>query len=168
MANHNFPPKGLQSAGKVSSFLTRTLISKKENFLASILYDWPIIVGQKYASQLKPEKVIFPKNKNTGASLHLSVSNGSVALMAHHLQPFILSKVNQFIGYQAFDKITLQQTKNPSSLSAPHTYPNSPASLTLAQEEELKNLLKETPDGDLKEALENLGKSLFTQKENPS
>ena len=162
------PPayRGFQSAGKVSSHLTRTLVSKQDNFLASILYDWPIIVGEKYAAHLKPEKVIFPKEKNTGATLHLSVTNGSMALMAHHLQPLILSKINQFIGYEAFEKITLQQTKNANPLAETKSPPLSTC-LTNTQLQELENLLNETPEGDLKEALKALGESLYLQKVQP-
>lgn len=160
------PPayQGIQAAGKLSNYLTRALISKKENFLASILYDWPIIIGEKYASHVKPQKVSFPKEKNKGATLHLSVTNGSMAVMVHHLQPFILSKVNQFIGYEAFEKITLQQTKNSTSVIA-SKFPAPAQKLTTTQVQELEILLNETPEGDLKEALKALGESLYLQKD---
>jgi hypothetical protein len=157
--------KGLRSAGKISSHLTRTLVSKKENFLASILYDWALIVGDKYAHNLTPERISFPKTKNTGATLHLSVSNGSMALMAHHLQPLILSKLNQFVGYQAFEKIILHQSKTapqPTTLGSSHRH----TSLSLSEKEELDLLLSQTPEGDLKEALQKLGESLYLDRKN--
>lgn len=156
--------RGLQSAGKVSSVLTKTLLSEKKNFLASILYDWPVIVGPLYAQTLKPKQVSFPKNKNTGATLHLSVLNGSTALLIHHVQDFILERINQFVGYAAFHKITLHQTSTEDLLSILPA--SSPPVRTLPShvEKEMDDLLSETPEGDLKEALKQLGESLYHSK----
>lgn len=165
MASHKTPAyHALQSAGKISSHLTRNLLSQKDNFLASILYDWPLIIGEKYAYGLKPERISFPKTQNSGATLHLSVTTGSMALMAHHLQPLILDKVNQFVGYHAFEKITLHHSKHSSS-GSPSLPSSLPHQLTDTEAKELESLLRETPEGSLKEALKKLGESLYLQKE---
>jgi hypothetical protein len=155
--------RGLQSAGKVSGSLTKKLLSEKKNFLASILYDWPVIVGPLYAQTLKPKQVSFPKNKNTGATLHLSVLNGSAALLIHHVQAFILERVNQFVGHAAFHKISLHQASADSFFTP--LYPSPSLRVLSAEEEkEVNSLLVSTPEGDLKEALKQLGESLYRSK----
>ena len=155
---------GLQSAGKISGSLTKKLLSEKKNFLASILYDWPVIVGPLYAQTLKPKQVSFPKNKNTGATLHLFVLNGSAALLMHHVQPFILERVNQFVGYAAFHKISLHQTSSESSFTISQTPASSLPVLSAHEAKEMNSLLAETPEGDLKDALKQLGESLYRSK----
>lgn len=156
--------RGLQSAGKVSGSLTKKLLSEKKNFLASILYDWPVIVGPLYAQTLKPKQVSFPKNRNTGATLHLSVLNGSAALLIHHVQAFILERVNQFVGYAAFHKISLHQASADSFFTLSPASSSSLRTLSDQEEKEMYSLLAETPDGDLKEALKQLGESLYRSK----
>lgn len=157
------PPRDLQPAGRLSNQVTKRLVSKKENFLASILYDWPLIVGEKYADALKPNKISFPNNKNSGATLHLSVSNSSIALITHHLQPLILGKINQFVGYAAFEKICLHQSLISQKMQTSDAPPKSKF-LSSQDCNELEKLLCETPDGDLKDALKALGHSLYLQR----
>ena len=154
----------LQPAGKVSNQLTRSLVSRKDNFLASLLYDWPFIMGEKYAPHITLNKISFPKDKNTGATLHLSVASGSMALMTHHLQPMILEKVNQFVGYAAFQKINVQQIKCEKS---PSRQAKESPLLPSDDQAKIETLLNQTPEGDLKEALKKLGESLYLTKRTP-
>ncbi|MDC0348955.1 DciA family protein [Alphaproteobacteria bacterium] len=161
MSYHKNVRRGLRQVGQVSGILSRKLLSKKGNFLGSILQDWSLIMGEKYVDQIKPEKISFPKNKNKEGTLYVSVSNGSLSIMTQYLQPLILEKVNQFFGYNAFEKVSIRQTKKIQKKEALEKE----ISLTSKDENSIKTLLEEMPEGPLKESLEELGKSLYLHKE---
>ena len=161
MSYHKNVRRGLRQVGQVSGTLSRKILSKKGNFLGSLLQDWPLIMGGKYANQIKPEKISFPKNKNREGTLHVSVASGSLSIMTQYLQPLVLEKVNQFFGYNAFEKVSIRQTKQIQKKESLQKE----VSLTPEDEASIKILLEEMPEGPLKESLKELGKSLYLNKE---
>jgi hypothetical protein len=72
------------------------------------LLEWEYIVTPQFAQFCTPLKVTFPlKQRNNGRLLLRATS--SMATEISYLEPLILSRINQYFGYQAISKISLLQ-----------------------------------------------------------
>ncbi len=88
--------------------IAATSIKKRGFIEARIITDWRMIVGSAIASVSLPFKMIYPKNQNKHATLHIKVA-GAWALELSHMEPIIIDKISTYIGYKAVDKIRLIQ-----------------------------------------------------------
>lgn len=86
-----------------------TPICQQNGFVqARILLEWEYIVTPQFAQFCTPLKVTFPlKQRNNGRLLLRATS--SMATEISYLEPLILSRINQYFGYQAISKISLLQ-----------------------------------------------------------
>lgn len=85
-----------------------TPICQRHGFVqASILLDWPEIVG-KFANYCQPLKVVFPYQQRRQGQLHIRVSSGMATELVY-LEPLILEKINRYFGYEAISRLTLRQ-----------------------------------------------------------
>lgn len=150
---------GLESLNRATGRITKKIFKKSDGFLASLILDWPLIVGEGLSKNLSPKKVTFPRNKNKDGTLHLETTSGSQSLMAYHMQPLILQKVNQFFGYDAFHKVTIAQTKN-FIKKAPLPQQQF-AVLDENDKNKIKRQTKDIEGDDLQDALQKLGEALL-------
>ncbi len=82
-------------------------ICKKQGFVnASVVLDWPQIVGQNFADLCQAIKVTFPFNSRLDGCLHVSTTSSMAAVLAYE-EPLILEKINRYYGYQAISKLKI-------------------------------------------------------------
>jgi hypothetical protein len=94
-----------------------TPICQQNGFIqARILLEWEYIVSPQFAQLCTPIKVTFPLKQRTNGRLLLRATS-SMATEISYLEPQILSRINQYFGYQAISKISLQQ--GPVALKIP-------------------------------------------------
>lgn len=86
-----------------------TPICQQYGFIqARILLEWEYIVTPQFAQLCMPLKVTFPLKQRSNGRLFLRTTSSMAAEMAY-LEPQILSRINQYFGYQAISKISVQQ-----------------------------------------------------------
>jgi hypothetical protein len=133
---------------------------------ASILSDWPEIIGADFAAITAPERLVWPRgehqshtdgesprrtplHRRTGATLFLRVE-GPRSLEVQHIAPQLLERINTYFGYRAVAELRIMQGPVRRDVpSEPH-----------AREVKKVELDKEIEDEKLRAALEKLGASI--------
>lgn len=103
--------KGMRPLIYAINPITKKVFGKKSSVFGQMILQWNTItkgLGCEYAS---PIKIIFPKGKNNGATLHLSCTS-SHALSLQMITPQIIQRINQFFGYNAVTKINFIHKQN--------------------------------------------------------
>lgn len=130
---------------------------------ASILSDWPEIIGSDFAAITAPERLVWPRGGNqshideenpqrmpshrrSGATLVLRVE-GPRSLEIQHIAPQLLERINTYFGYRAVAELRIMQ--GPVKRDAPQTPP--------IREVKQVSLEKEIEDEKLRAALAKLG-----------
>ena len=133
---------------------------------ASILSDWPEIIGADFAAITAPERLVWPRGGNqshpdegnpqrksshrrSGATLVLRV-DGPRSLEVQHIAPQLLERINTYFGYRAVAELRIIQ--GPVNRDAPQEPP--------AREVKEVALDKEIEDERLRAALAKLGGSI--------
>jgi len=131
---------------------------------AQVILDWEKIMGGSLALQTQPQKVSFLKSQRVGGTLTILVTS-AVAPEILHLSPQIIERINRYFGYKAIEKIVLKHGLIKASVSQKKE--NSSFVRRQLQEtdiQEIKNLVAEIPDENLKKALSNLGLHIMEKK----
>lgn len=136
--------------------LTRPLLKTQGLAGTKILTHWESIVGAELSAHCLPEKLSFPKGKKTGGTLVISTENG-FATELQHMQPVILERLASYFGYAAVSRIVIS-----------HSWVHTPAPEKSAPRPTLskdaKHLADNVNDGELKEALDSLARTLAGEK----
>ncbi|MBH68726.1 MAG: hypothetical protein CMM58_10275 [Rhodospirillaceae bacterium] len=152
--------RGFRSLHSLLGGITDKAVAKRGFLEAAIVHHWGSILGFEAANWCWPNKLVFPKNGDMGATLHLDVRSAR-GLEVQHLGPLILEKVNAVFGYKAVSRIAIRQVTNvKNAVSAENTI----RSLVPEEEKWIVDQVKETKDIELKNALETLGKAILAQK----
>lgn len=150
-------PKAL---GVALGRLTRPIMKQRGVALAEIINHWNEIAGPLLTLETQPEKLIYAAGAGHAATLEIAVSP-AFALELQHLAPLIVEKINSYFGFRAVEKLRLRQTPihRPES---PQTAKRDSRPLTAEQRTKLSEMLDGVEDRELRQALENLGRSLFS------
>jgi len=130
--------------------LIRPLAKGRGTALASLLAEWPLIVGDELARVSLPEKF-------TGSTLRLLVMP-SAALVLQHDAPQIVARINAYYGRSAVTRLSLVQ--GPLPVAAPPRRPARPT-LSAHRQASLKTATEGISDDRLKAALERLGRAIL-------
>ena len=131
-----------------------TPICQQNGFVqARILLEWDYIVTPQFSQFCTPLKVTFPLKQRHNGRLLLRATS-SMATEISYLEPLILSRINQYFGYQAISKISLQQ--GPVAKRAPRKMTTSKP-LPEAEQTRLQNNVQPIEDERLRAALLSLG-----------
>ncbi len=109
-SNRTFNPRHTY-AKTVGSFIGRlaTPIFQSHGFVsASVLLDWPQIVGPEFARFCEVEKLTFPYKQRQNGRLTVRASS-AMAVAITYQEPLILEKINSYFGYQAVSKLVILQ-----------------------------------------------------------
>ena len=158
-----------RSIGATVEKLTRPVFGRHGFDQASIINDWPSIVGADIAAHAAPEKIVFPRRKRNHGTLYLRVDNSAMATELQHLEPQITERINGFFGYAAITAIRLIQA--PLSRSAARPGQRAPRNENRAKgasgakpadtpdaDAEIARRLETVTDPELKAALGRLGR----------
>jgi hypothetical protein len=139
-----------------------TPICQQNGFIqARIVLEWHHIVSPQFAQICTPVKIQFPWPQRHNGCLHLRTTS-SMAVQIPYEEPLIVSKVNQYFGYQAVSSIKILHDwplvpKNP---------PRKPAQAPLSEEMQasLEHEVQLIEDEELRAALLSLGKGIAQAK----
>ena len=138
--------------------LTKSMLGRHGFTHGAIVTKWPDIVGENMSRHTAPEKIVFSKDGVSGGTMHLRCDSGALATELMHQEPLILDRINTFFGYQAVVRIKLIQGPLPQRKE---TRSKPPRQLSQAEARELAGTIASVDDEELREALENLGRSVL-------
>jgi hypothetical protein len=139
--------------------LTKLALGKKGFAEASLIGEWPTIVGEDIARLAIPVKMRLPrpkKDEKPAGTIAPNVAGGTLTLRAspaasleiQHLKPRILERIQRYFGYPAITEIKIEigeRKRAPSKTRPPGRGP-------VAQPD-----LSNVADPDIREALRRLG-----------
>lgn len=162
-------PKPFFAARTLGSFvptLTRKAFEKYGFSAATLITDWPAIIGRDLASQTAPEKLKWPRQPEAqpgdvatdakgrpGATLFLRVE-GPRALEIEYKRAQIAERINAYFGYKAIADIRIVQAP------LPKPRPSRGVLRTAADAVPLPGIA----DDGLRAALEKLGSGMRAKK----
>lgn len=169
MSNEKKNPHGRMRQGRICRVgplvvETITPICQQNGFIqARILLEWEYIVTSLFSQFCEPLKVTFPFKQRHNGRLFLKTTS-SMATEISYYEPLILSRINQYFGYQAVSKLTLIQ--GPINRTTP--LKKSPQN-SLSQENQalLEQCVYPIEDDRLRTALFELGKEIACIKDTP-
>jgi hypothetical protein len=129
---------------------------------ASILGDWPTIVGPELAARCAPIALRGGTAGRGGATLELAVRPGA-ALELQHTAPQLVERVNGHLGWRAVARLALRQGPLPEASATEPTEKGSPSGRALDPEVEraVEAGLAGLAEAELREALRALGRTLL-------
>jgi hypothetical protein len=129
-------------------------LGKKGLGYGKLVTDWKTIVGPDLGEVTAPVKLAFPKGERTDATLTIDIVPAR-AIELQHSMPQLIERVNAVFGYRAVARIKMVQ--RPPTRTAPiaNLRPLSPV-----EEKQLVQLTEIVPEGELRAALESLGRAV--------
>lgn len=157
---------GRRGAVSIAELVGKTLdpITAKRGFAASQLTaNWDAIVGQRYADCSLPEKIVWPRGAaNEGKSGMLVVRiDGPRALLFQHELPQVIERVNATLGHGTIDRVRVVQGPVPTTAQPAQ----GPRPLDHQEESQLAGVLGGVENGDLRLALERLGRGILARRD---
>jgi hypothetical protein len=150
------------TAGRQMAKLIKALDEKFGQGTGALAARWREIVGETLAKRTEPSKLTKPRSGGA-ATLEIRV-DGPAAALIQHQSAEILDRVNLFLGKGAVEKLRIVQgpVKARAGAAAPKRPRTQP--MDAAAEAALRDSLKTAPDGDLKSALERLGRGALRDR----
>jgi hypothetical protein len=131
------------------------VLGKKGLGFGKLVTDWRHIVGPDLGDITAPVKLAFPRGERTDATLTIDIVPAR-AIELQHAMPQLLERVNAMFGYRAVARIKMVQRPPEKRLSAgANLRPLSPV-----EERDLVALTAIVPEGELRDALESLGRAV--------
>lgn len=157
---------GLTNFAKTVKPVLQQLLGENGMMLLELLNSWNEIVGENIANYCLPQSISFRKNERTDGCLNLRVSAGAFAMEIQQRQRQIIEKVNTFFGYPAVSKLKICQTGNTENFSAGKKSIDKMKKNVVSAEEEsyITELIKDINNEELRQALKNIGRTVFSDK----
>jgi hypothetical protein len=153
---------GVKAVGSFVPGLTRKAFEKYGFSAASLITDWPNVVGRALAAYTAPERLKWPRTPErpddeggehtrtrTGATLVLRVDGGRSLDVQHNARQ-IVERINAYFGYAAVAELRIVQAPIGAGQSLAHALPR-PSASPLTQE------VAHVSDPGLRDALARLG-----------
>jgi hypothetical protein len=148
----------MSALGSSVERVTRQVLGKRALAEASLIAEWPSIVGQEFARACQPRRLVFPDRKaRREATLVLRVKPGEATRLAH-LEPVLVDRVNGFFGYQAVKRLKLEQGQLVDRTPPPRPRPQQ--SLDDSESRAARARIGQIEDDRLRDALNRLSDRL--------
>lgn len=129
-------------------------LGKKGLGYGKLVTEWRQIAGPDLGEATAPVKLSFPRGERIDATLTLEVVPAR-AIEVQHALPQLIERVNAVFGYRAVSRVKLVQTPPARATGFTNLRPLSPS-----EESELVTLTGMVPEGELRDALERLGRAV--------
>ena len=130
-------------------------LGKKGAGFGKLVTDWRQIVGPDLGDVTAPVKLSFPRGERADATLTIDIVPAR-AVELQHAMPQLIERVNAVFGYSAVARVKMVQRPPEKRLSNfTNLRPLSPV-----EERDLIELTAIVPDGELRDALESLGRAV--------
>lgn len=133
-------------------------LGKKGLGYGKLVTDWALIVGADLGQVTAPVKLAFPRGERTDATLTIDIVPAR-AIEVQHSMPQLIERVNAVFGYRAVAKIKLVQRPPDRVTPMANLRPLSPS-----EETQLIALTDTVADGELRAALESLGRAMTASR----
>ena len=156
---------GAQPVSDLVSKLLDPVIERRAGMTTDLIASWDEIVGERHAAMSRPEKLNWPRQASEDdpfepATLVVACDGGH-ALFMQHDSTEVLACVNDYFGFTAVSKLKLVQ-KPLTSVGRRRERPTT-GPLADSKRQHLAAVVKDVENNDLREALEKLGKGLFSE-----
>lgn len=153
---------GTRALASLVPGLTRRAIGKRGFAQASIITDWPMIVGPDLSKHSQPDRLSYPRGERTGGTLFIRAA-GPMATELMHLEGMLIDRINSHFGYGAVSavkllQVPLRQQKKSRQLD------QTAGALSKTDREHLEKTLAGVEDAGLRDVLLRLGSSVLRQK----
>ena len=151
--------KGLTGIAQAAMPLAQQLLGQHGFTHIELLSSWETIVGKNL-----PQKLVFPKNERGNGCLTIMVPTGAFAMEIKQNEAKIITQINTFFGYPAVTKIKILQNGNSEDFLIKKKPINKVKKTVVSAEEEsyITELVKDIERDDLREAVERLGRAVYT------
>ena len=146
---------GPRPVGSLMPRITRPAFRRRAPATAQVLADWASIVGPAIAAVTTPRRLLR-------GTLTIACS-GPIAMELQHLAGEVIARINAHLGSQTVLALRFVQTLERAA--APLAKPATPDAEVLAG---VEASLVALPDGDLRNALAALGRSMASRPSTPS
>ena len=139
--------------------ITKSILDKGGRAYATLVAEWPAIVGTQLAASSQPEKLVRRHQHEghpTGGVLTIRVSGGGV-LEIQHREPQIIERINSYLGYRGVARLRLVQGVLPRRTS---TGPQPERVLSAPEAQAIDSAAARVADPDLKARLARFGRAL--------
>lgn len=139
--------------------ITKAILDKGGRDYATIIAEWPAIVGTALAGSSQPDKLLRRRagdERSSGAVLTVRVSGGA-ALEIQHREPQIIERINAYLGYGAVARLKLVQgvlTRRPAAGLPPSR------ELSATESQAIESAASHVADPDLRRRLARFGATL--------
>ena len=138
---HVFGPRTISA---VLTPLLRPALQKRSPGIATLLSDWDAVIGPALAAVTIPRKL--------AAGTLMIACSGPVAMELQYLAPQLLSRINAYLGGNAVARLKfVQDLRPPPPLPKPRP----------VAEDAARAAVQSLPEGELREALERLGRMVL-------
>lgn len=163
--------KGALQIAELTNTLVDPILAKRAGINTMLLGIWDEIVGTEFADCSRPDKIIWPQQRNLGGGYseqggglspgQLTIAcKGSRALFLSHQQDEIMQRINSFFGFPAINRIKIVQ-----KVVVKHELRRKkPRKLSSLEQKKLTEMVDEIEDDKLKEALTKLGKAVLSKR----
>lgn len=157
---------GKAAAKPVSDLIAKLLdpvIERRAGMTMDLVCAWPEIVGERHAKHSRPEKLNWPRRAHDDdpfepAVLVLACEQIHAVYLQHDTDTLV-RRINAYFGFAAISRIKLVQKPLPKTTQRPS--PEAP-SLDGEQAARLHTMLDEIEDEKLREALQRMGRGVFS------
>ncbi|MDX2095874.1 MAG: DUF721 domain-containing protein [Alphaproteobacteria bacterium] len=150
-----------RSVSEVVKEATQPLMHKQGKLYSALLSDWPQIVGAERARVTRPERLQFPTNEASGATLHLSARPAAAPELVY-AQEQMLEQCARYFGYRAITRLIIHATHE--GFAATDATPTPPPRTAEAPALTLPGSLP----ADMRQALERLSTHLASASDKKS
>ncbi len=132
----------------------------------NLIIAWPNVMGTDFASKCSIEKIDFKKDERGNATVTLAVQT-YFATECQYQIPYLIDKINSYMGYQAVGSIKLKQIMtNPKSLKNNPLKQETLKTRPLSEEDKSKinKPISSLENQALKETLQSFGEAIFKKQ----
>ena len=138
--------------------IARRALERRHPVLATLLTEWPVIVGPRLGAATLPEKL--SSRPEQGGVLDLRVASADAVEVQHQL-PLLIERINAFYGYMAIQRIKLVHgpVRRPQSAAAPSR------PLAAGDAASIDKALAGIEDEELRRRLDALARAVFARND---
>ncbi len=152
MASQTRHVYGPRPVGALVPEIVRPAFRKRAPAAAQVMADWADIVGPRLAG------VTAPRRLSAG---RLTIAcTGPVAMELQHLAPQLIARINTHLGSAIIERLGFVQATD--TIKAPRVAVREIRPLTPADERRAEEAVSVLPQGDLRDALAALSRSVLT------
>lgn len=150
--------------GEVVTGLMSPIVARRAAMSSELLAAWPELAGPGYAHTTRPERIRWPRRIGDEDPFEPGVlvvaCDGGSAIRLQHEAGLIVERINVFLGFPAIARLKIVQkpVRRVSSGQA-RRYPQ----LGPGERMQLKKMLENVGDPELRTRLERLGRGVFSR-----